>query len=134
MRILVVDHDARGREVLVQRMRGRGYEIDSAGTAAEAIDLMTASRYDFVLLEVVMPHDAFAAIITWMGQATAAPRIIITSAIAELWRRANPSAKIAGMLQKPFSIEELVRAMGTAEIRGARFVTTRPAAKKTLDC
>jgi DNA-binding response OmpR family regulator len=133
VRILVVDHDPRGREVLVQRMRGRGFEIDSAQTAAEAIDLMTMARYDFVLLEVVMPHDAFAAITSWMGQTTAPPRIIITSGIAELWRRANPEVKIAGVLQKPFTMEELLLVIGAAQR-----VTPAPEkprlVRKTLDC
>ncbi len=133
MRILVVDHDPRGREVLVQRMRGRGFEIDSAQTAAEAIDLMTMARYDFVLLEVVMPHDAFAAITSWMDQTTAQARIIITSGIAELWRRANPEVKIAGVLQKPFTMEELLLVIGAAQRvtpapEGPRLV------RKTLDC
>ena len=113
MRILVVDSDARAREILVQRMRGRGFEIDSAGTAAEAIDLMTAARYDFVLLEVVMPHDAFAAITSWMEHVTAPPRIVVTSSSAQLWMRANPNPKVAGVLQKPVSLEELLNVIGT---------------------
>jgi len=132
MRILVVDSDARGREVLVQRMRDRGFEIDSAETAAAAIDMMTSAKYDFVLIEIVMPHNAFAAITSWMGQVTAPPRIIVTSGVADLWRRVNPSTKVAGVLQKPFTIDELVRIVGNAQRTvQVRFKTTRPAQKTT---
>ena len=132
MRLLVVDNDAHGREVLVQRMRGRGFEIDSAQTAAEAIDLMTRAKYDFVLVELVMPHDAFAAITSWMSQVTAPPRIIVTSAIVELWRRANPAANVAGVLQKPFTIDDVVRIVGSPQgTVTVRFKTTRPAQKPT---
>ena len=115
MRILVFDNDARTREVLVQRMRGRGFEADSAQTAAEAIDQMTSSKYDVVLVEIVMPHDAFAAITSWMRSVTALPRIVVMSGVAELWRRANPGVHVAGVLQKPFSIEEVIRVVGSPQ-------------------
>jgi DNA-binding response OmpR family regulator len=130
MRILIVDSDARGREVLVQRMRSRGFDMDSAGTAAEAIDLMTAAKYDYVFVELVMPHNAFAAISSWMGRVTAPPRIVVTSGVAELWRRANPNANVAGILQKPFTIEDVVRVVGSPQgTVKVHFKTTRPAKK-----
>lgn len=133
VRVLVVDNDARAREVLVQRMRGRGFDAESAQTAAEAIDRMTSAKYDVVLVEIVMPHNAFAAITSWMGTVTAPPRIVVMSGVADLWRRANPTAKVAGVLQKPFSIEDLVRVVGSPQgTVTVRFKTTaRPPAQKT---
>ncbi len=112
MRILIVDGDVRGREVLLQRLRGRGVEADSAQTAAEAIDMISMASYDFVLLEPVMPRNASLEILTWMDKLPSPPRCIVMSGIAQLWRRANPDAKIAGILQKPFAIEDLLRLIG----------------------
>lgn len=104
----MVDSDARGREVLVQRIRGRGFDADTAATAAEAIEKMSSERYDFLLLEVVMPHDASLEILEWMRGMSAPPRCIVMSGVAGLWRRANPGIIVAGLLEKPFSIDELI--------------------------
>ncbi|HSP13990.1 MAG TPA: response regulator [Thermoanaerobaculia bacterium] len=109
MRILVVDNDARGREVLVQRLRNRQLEAESAQTAAEAVERMSASRYDVVLLEVVMPHSAARDVFTCMQHLPSPPRCIVMSGVAYLWKRANPEVKIAGVLEKPFRFEELLR-------------------------
>ncbi len=112
MRILVLDSDVRGREVLVQRLRGRGLEAESAHTAAEAIDMMSMAKYDFVLLEPVMPRNASLEILSWMDKLPTRPQCIVMSGVAELWKRANPDVKIAGLLQKPFAFEDLLRLIG----------------------
>jgi len=33
----------------------------------------------------------------------------VMSGVAELWRRANPDVPVAGVLQKPFAFEELLK-------------------------
>src|SRR5512142_1526712 len=69
---------------------------------------MTSAKYDFIRLEVVMPHDAAVEIMEWMRGMTAPPRCIVMSGVARLWQRANPAVVVAGVLQKPFSIDELL--------------------------
>jgi DNA-binding NtrC family response regulator len=139
MRILVVDSDARSREVLVQRMRSRGLDVDSAEVAAEAVALLSVATYDFVLLELVMPNDGALAVMAWIARMRPAPRSIVMSGVADLWRRANPDANVAGVLQKPFTIDELLVMLHTpadAEPRRntaprAVFVTPRTARDTT---
>ena len=109
MRILVVDSDFRVREVLVQRLRGRGHDADGAQTAAAAVDMMSAAKYDVVLLEILMPHSAALEMMAWMRKLAFPPRCIVMSGVAKLWKRANPNVPVAGVLQKPFAFEELLR-------------------------
>jgi DNA-binding response OmpR family regulator len=109
VRILVVDSDVHVREILVQRLRGRGYETDGAQSAAEAFDLFSTAIYDIMLLDVVMPHNAAIDVMTMIRGLAFPPRCIVISGVAHLWRRANPDVKIAGILQKPFVFEDLLR-------------------------
>ena len=109
MRILVVDSDVHVREILVQRLRGRGYEVDAAQTAVEAIDLLTTALFDVLLLDVVMPRNAALDVMTMMRGLAFPPRCIVISGVAHLWKRANPGVKVAGVLQKPFAFEDLLR-------------------------
>ncbi|HEY3054986.1 MAG TPA: response regulator [Thermoanaerobaculia bacterium] len=108
MRILVIDTDVHIREVLVQRLRGRGHLADGAQTAAEAVDMMSAATYDIVLLEILMPQSAVLDMLAWMRKLAFPPRCIVMSGVANLWKRANPDVRVAGVLQKPFAFEELL--------------------------
>lgn len=109
MRILVVDHDVHVREILVQRLRARTYDADGAQTAAEAFDLLSTAIYDILLLDVVMPHNAALDVMKMLRGLAFPPKCIVMSGVANLWRRANPDVSVAGVLQKPFAFEELLR-------------------------
>ena len=109
VRVLVVDADVHVRENLVQRLRGRGYEADSAQSAAEAFDLLSSAIYDIILLDVVMPRNAAIDVMTMLRGLAFPPKCIVMSGVATLWRRANPDVKVAGVLQKPFAFEELLK-------------------------
>ena len=105
----MVDHDARVREVLIQRLRGRGFDADSAQTASEAFDLLSTAIYDVILIDIVMPKNASFDVMRMMRGLAFPPRCIVMSGVADLWKRANPDVPVAGVLQKPFAFEELLR-------------------------
>ncbi len=54
-RILVVDDNPAGRQLLVRRLTSLGYEVDSAESGQEAIDAVDRKGYDLVLLDIIMP-------------------------------------------------------------------------------
>ena len=105
----MVDSDERVREILVQRLRARGYDADPAQTAAEAFDLLSSAIYDVILIDVIMPKNAATDVMTIMRGLAFPPRCVVMSGVADLWKRANPTVPVAGVLQKPFSFEELLR-------------------------
>ncbi|HEX9163165.1 MAG TPA: response regulator [Thermoanaerobaculia bacterium] len=109
MRILVVDNDVNVREILVQRLRSRGFEVDGAQTAGEAFDFLSCAIYDVMLLDVVMPRNASIDVLTMLRGLAFPPRCIVVSGVADLWRRANPDVPVAGVLQKPVVFEDLLR-------------------------
>ena len=56
-RILVVDDEPSIRKYLQTLLEVDGYEVETIGTGAEAIELLkTGQRPDFVILDVLMPE------------------------------------------------------------------------------
>lgn len=55
-RLLVVDDERTNREILTRMLTRGGYEAVSVGSATEALEQISAERFDLVLLDVVMPE------------------------------------------------------------------------------
>ncbi|MGM0568491.1 MAG: response regulator, partial [Elusimicrobiota bacterium] len=59
--ILVVDDIPDNIKIASIILRSVGYEVDSAGNAAEVLDKIENNKYDLILLDVVMPdRDGFS--------------------------------------------------------------------------
>lgn len=56
MRILVVDDDRAVRESLRRSLAFNGYTVELAGDGQAALDLLTTSRPDAMVLDVMMPR------------------------------------------------------------------------------
>jgi len=62
-RVLVVDDEARLRQVLVRILRERGIEADAAADGRAAVVMTVSGSYDLVILDLVMPgQDGFSAL------------------------------------------------------------------------
>src|ERR1700751_6031726 len=60
--VLIVDDEAGVRDVLAGILQDHGYEVDQAGTVAEANHLLTVHRYRVVFVDWRMPDGDGAAI------------------------------------------------------------------------
>jgi DNA-binding response OmpR family regulator len=54
-RLLVVDDDVMSRELLFRRIKKFGYNVDTAESGEDALDMLKKTKYDLVFLDVVMP-------------------------------------------------------------------------------
>ena len=54
-RLLVVDDDEDNREVLTERLTARGFTVVVATNGVEALNAVSASEFDIVLLDIMMP-------------------------------------------------------------------------------
>jgi DNA-binding NtrC family response regulator len=53
--VLVVDDDETNREVLCHRLERKGYTVTAAADGNQALALISARRFDLVLLDIMMP-------------------------------------------------------------------------------
>jgi signal transduction histidine kinase len=53
--VLVVDDEANNRNVIVAQLKNEGYQIKTAASGEEALDIIDRERPDLILLDVMMP-------------------------------------------------------------------------------
>jgi two-component system, OmpR family, KDP operon response regulator KdpE len=107
-RILLVDDEVSIQRTLAPLLRSRGYEVDVAGTGAEALTRVSQHAPDLIVLDLGLP-DLEGSEVCRRVRASASMPIIILSA------RGNEADKVAALdlgaddyVTKPFGPEELL--------------------------
>lgn len=121
--ILVVDDDARIRELLKQYLVSHGYRATAAGDAAEAIRCMSLTRFDLLIVDVMMPGESGLELTARLrrenGDGAAIPILMLTAQAETEQRIAGLEHGASDYLGKPFAPRELLlRARNLLE-RGA---------------
>jgi DNA-binding response OmpR family regulator len=114
---LVVDDEQRIRSVVARALELEGILADTAADAGSALAMLTARRYDLVILDLVMPgQDGFSTLDDIM-------RLNPDQAVLVLSGLADAPSKVRSLnlgaedyLAKPFHVEEL-RARVRARLR-----------------
>jgi DNA-binding response OmpR family regulator len=109
-KLLVVDDDPALRELLNMDLPKEGYEVQTAENGETALKLAGETRFDAVLLDVMMPGtDGYhVALELTKNQGIEASKIIIMTARDTV--REKGIAMMSGAtatLQKPFTVEQL---------------------------
>ncbi|OLF19377.1 response regulator transcription factor [Actinophytocola xanthii] len=119
-RILVVDDDARIRELLESTLRFAGFDVTVAASGRECLDLVGTSAVDLVLLDVVLPDlGGFELVRLLRSRRDQVPVVFLTA-------RDGVDDRIAGLgvggddyVTKPFDVGEVVARL-TAVLRRTR--------------
>jgi two-component system response regulator MprA len=108
MRVLVVDDEPAVKDALKRALKLQGYEVGLASDGAEALDALTAERWDAVVLDVMMPNvDGLEACRRMRAGGDATPVLMLTARDAVSDRVAGLDAGADDYLVKPFALEEL---------------------------
>jgi DNA-binding response OmpR family regulator len=79
-RMLVVDDDPEVREIFVEYFAARGYRVQDASTAGEALMVLRACRPDVVLLDLHMPGDSGLALLPELTTITPPVAVVVVTA------------------------------------------------------
>lgn len=118
-RVLVVDDEAALARALAINLRARGFEVETAGTGAGALEMVPRFRPDVVLLDLGLPDldglEVLAGIRGW----SPVPVIVVSA-------RASGDDKVDALdvgaddyVTKPFDMNELTARVRAAARRGA---------------
>jgi len=108
-RILVVDDDQNTRLLSERVLTSAGHEVQSVGTAKDAIQALDARRPDLVLLDVVMPDQDGWSVLQHIGALPARPLVVVMTARVEEQTAARAMQLGAAVcLYKPFGLRALV--------------------------
>ena len=114
-RLLVVDDQRSVREALALMLRAQGFAVSLAASGAEALDLCAREpAYDAVLVDAHMPGLGGLAVARALRERHPSTRVVLCTAADErVTRRAIESGQVSGAVHKPFTVAELLRALGT---------------------
>ncbi len=120
--LLVVDDDARLRELLRRYLSESGFRVTTAADAAEARANLASFAFDLVVLDVMMPDENGLVLTRELWQEGRVPVLLLT-AMSEPEDRVNGLEQGADdYLSKPFEPRELV-------LRIRNLLQRRPAAE-----
>lgn len=119
--LLVVDDDARLRELLRRYLSDSGFRVTTAANAAEARSKLAGFAFDLVVLDVMMPGESGIEL-TRVLRRDGETAVLLLTAMAEPEDRVNGLEQGADdYLAKPFEPRELV-------LRIRNLLQRRPAA------
>ena len=108
-KILIVDDEAKIRELIIKYAKHEGFETAEAADGMEAVELCEKNNYDLVVMDIMMPHlDGFSAV-KEIKQTQPHLPFILLSALGEEYDRIHGfDVGVDDYVVKPFSSKELM--------------------------
>ena len=108
--VLVVDDEEGVRRALKKILRKEGFDVESAGSAAEAMGLAQRKSFDLVITDMVMPGSNGMVLLSQLRAARPAPKVVLITSYGD-WD-SYLDAMNAGAFDyvtKPLKKDEIVR-------------------------
>ncbi len=136
MRILLAEDERDLNRIIVRKLTSDGYSVDACYDGEEAMDILSYTDYDAVILDVMMPKaDGFTVLRSLRGAGKSTPVLMLTARDSIDDRVKGLDSGANDYLVKPFSFEELsarLRAMTRTSF--GRTSNILRVADLTLDC
>lgn len=119
LRILLAEDEKDLNNVITQKLTSDGYSVDRCYNGQEAIDILSYTEYDAIILDIMMPKaDGYTVLQTLRSMGKTTPVLFLTAKDAVADRVKGLDSGANDYLVKPFSFEELtarIRAMTRTE-------------------
>lgn len=109
VKVLVVDDEANIVELLQVSLKFQGFDVATAHSGVEALEVAQSYRPDAVILDVMMPEmDGFELLPRLRQQGFDGPALFLTAKDAVEHRIAGLTIGADDYVTKPFSLEEVI--------------------------
>ena len=128
-RVLVADDSITVRKVIERVLQGRGWQVLSAQSGADAIAQIEREHPDLVISDVVMPDKTGYDICDFVRKhpvLSATPVILISGMVTAAVRERAAAVRSSDVMGKPFSAEELTQKVETLLRQRSAPVAVRP--------
>ena len=86
MRLLVAEDERDLNEIILQKLKSEGYSVDACYDGAEAMDILSYTEYDAVLLDIMMPKaDGYQVLEALRASGKETPVLFLTARDAIIW-------------------------------------------------
>ncbi|MDA8387322.1 MAG: sigma-54 dependent transcriptional regulator [Nitrospiraceae bacterium] len=133
--LLIVDDDEFIRDSLKIFFEGKGFKAAAAPGCAPALDYLKNSRFDIILMDLIMPEMGGLELLKRMAEMKITTPSIVMTAFATV-QTAVEAMKLGAFdyITKPFVLEELMmvvdRAIGVSELRNENRMLRKQLRKK----
>jgi two-component system, OmpR family, phosphate regulon response regulator OmpR len=108
-RILLVDDDARLRELLVRYLQSQGFDVRGVGDAAQMRQALDRGHFDLIVLDLMLPGESGLEICRRLrGQGDVTPIVMLTAKGDEIDRIVGLEIGADDYIPKPVNPRELL--------------------------
>ena len=119
LKVLVVDDEPNIVELLTVSLKFQGFDVETANSGADALELARSWRPDAYILDVMMPEmDGFELLSKLRGEGLDAPVLFLTAKDAVEDRIHGLTIGADDYVTKPFSLEEVITRLRVILRRG----------------
>ena len=106
--VLMVDDEARIRDIVTQYLKFEGYTCDQAANGKQAVEMAEKTAYDLIIMDVMMPFMDGITALRVLRQSSAVPVILLTAKGEEYDKVFGFELGADDYVVKPFSPKELM--------------------------
>jgi DNA-binding response OmpR family regulator len=121
--VLLIDDEIEYAKVIGEALKKHGFDVVLAGNAGEALEVFQQTKPNLILLDVMMPEVDGLTLLKWLREHSEQEDIpihIVSAKAQEADKQAALKAGANGFIAKPFSLEELLKAVSIYAPNGAR--------------
>jgi CheY-like chemotaxis protein len=109
--VLLVEDDSQTAKVTADALEQLGYSCEWLPGGCKVLETVTASRYDAIMLDLIMPDvDGFAVLESLRSRKPELlRRVVVTTGMPAKYLDAIDRSRICGVVQKPVDLGELRR-------------------------
>ncbi len=110
-KILIVEDDTDVARIVEEGLRKSGFDVATAGSAEDALDMAEKERFDLFIIDIILPGKdgkAFLSDLRKMERYKTAPAIFLTALDDEVEKVIGLELGADDYVTKPFSVRELV--------------------------
>jgi DNA-binding NtrC family response regulator len=124
--VLIVDDEPEYREILQERLEGRGYAVTTAGSGMEALDELARAKYDAIVMDMMMPGMDGVQALKRIATEHPGMQVILLTGQATV-RRGVEAMKSGALdfLEKPADLEELTALLEEAKTNREHYTETQ---------
>src|SRR5512138_1746216 len=120
-KILIVEDELNLQETLAYNLKRQGYEVETTGDGASALEVARSLRPDLILLDIMLPGMDGFEVCRILRQEMNTPVLMLTARDDEIDRVVGLEVGADDYMTKPFSMRELI-ARVKAMLRRVRLV------------
>jgi DNA-binding NtrC family response regulator len=113
--VLIVDDDARMREILARWLTPEGYQTQEAPDAETALDLLAAGGIGVALCDVTMPGQGGLWLVERMRDAHPAIAVVLATGLESVHPSISLGGNVVQYLVKPFERAAVLTAVRLAQ-------------------